>query len=97
VEEDEEGCDECALRCEVLGALYRITSRLAPAATVRAISIIFHSLLDHHGLISRSSGYMEGLSDGVRKTIEGLKGVDVEHLAIFKQFKKESLELEAKV
>ena len=28
--------------------------------------------------------------------MEGLKGVDAECLAIFKQFKKESLELEAK-
>ena len=33
----------------------------------------------------------------VKKTIEGLKGVDAEYLAIFTQFKKENLELEAKV
>jgi len=47
--------------------------------------------------MGRSPGYTEGLSDDVKKTIEGLKGVDAEYLAIFKQFKKENLELEAKV
>jgi len=77
--------------------LYKIAFRFVQSATVRALPIIFHSLLDHQGLIGRSSGYIEGLSDDVKKTIEGLKGVDAEYLAIFKQFKKESLELEAKV
>jgi len=56
-----------------------------------------NSLLDYQGLIGRSSGYIEGLSNDIKKTIEGLKGVDAEYLAIFNQFKKESLELEAKV
>jgi len=77
--------------------LYKIAFRFVPAATVRAISITFHSLLDHQGLIGRSSGYIEGLLNDVKKTIEGLKGFDAEYLAIFKQSKKESLELEAKV
>jgi len=77
--------------------LYKIAFRFVPAATVRTISITFHSLLDHQGFIGRSSGYIEGLFDDVKKTIEGLKGVDAEYLAIFKQFEKESLQLEAKV
>jgi len=67
------------------------------ATIVRALPIIFHSLLDHQGLIGRSSGYIEGLSDDVTKTIEGRTGVDSKYITIFKQFKKESLELEAKV
>jgi len=77
--------------------LSKITLRLVPAATVRALSITIHSLLYYQGLIGNLSGYIEGLSDDVKKTIEGLKGVNAEHLAIFKQFKKESLELESKV
>ena len=57
----------------------------------------FHSLLDHQGLIGRSSGYIEGLSDEFKKTIEDLKIVDAEYLAIVKKFKKESLGPEANV
>ena len=77
--------------------LYNTAFGFVQAAIVRALPIIFHSLLDHQGLIRRSSGYIEGLSDDFRKTILGLKGVDTEYLAIVKQFKKESLELEVKV
>ena len=60
--------------CWVL--LYQIAFRFVPAATVCALPIIIHSLLAHQGLIGRSSGYIKGLSDDVKKTIEGLKGVD---------------------
>ena len=51
------------------------------------------SLFDHQGLIGRSSGYIEGLSNDVKKTVGGLRGVDAEYLSIFKQLKKESFEL----
>ncbi|KAH7097114.1 nucleosome assembly protein [Auriculariales sp. MPI-PUGE-AT-0066] len=47
-------------------------------------------------LIGRSSGYIESLPDPVKKTLEGLHGLDKEYRDVYKAFKKESLELEAK-
>ena len=61
--------------------LHQIAFRFVPAATVRALPITIHSLLDHQDLIGRSSGYIKGLSDDVQKSIQGLKGVDTEYLA----------------
>ena len=76
--------------------MYKISFRFVQAAIIRAPPIIFHSLLDHQGLIGRSSGYTEELSDDVKKTIEGLTGVYAEYLAIFRHVKKESVEVVAR-
>jgi len=97
VEEGEEGGDKGALRRELLGALVQGRIQVRPGCD-RSRSTY------HISLPSRPPGshltliwVHPGLSDDVKKTIEGLKGVDTDYLAILKQFKKESLELEAKV
>jgi hypothetical protein len=48
------------------------------------------------GLLGKSSGYIEGLPDGVKKTIEALKGVQVKQNDLQNQYKRECLELEKK-
>jgi hypothetical protein len=48
------------------------------------------------GLIGRSSGYVESLPDGAKKTIEALKGVQVKQNDLQNQYKRECLELEKK-
>ncbi|KAN0064594.1 histone chaperone [Thecaphora frezii] len=47
-------------------------------------------------LVGRSSGYIESLPAHVRRRVEGLKGVQVEHHKIEAEFQKEILELEKK-
>lgn len=47
-------------------------------------------------LVGRSSGYVESLPPHVRRRVEGLKGVQVEHHKIEADFQKEILELEKK-
>ncbi|SJX62200.1 probable nucleosome assembly protein I [Sporisorium reilianum f. sp. reilianum] len=47
-------------------------------------------------LVGRSSGYVESLPDHIRRRVEGLKGVQVEHHKIEADFQKEILELEKK-
>jgi hypothetical protein len=49
------------------------------------------------GLLGRSSGYIESLPDGVKKTLEALKGVQVKQTELQNQYKREILELEKKV
>ncbi len=49
------------------------------------------------GLLGKSSGYIEGLPDGAKKTIEALKGVQVKQNELQNQYKCECLELEKKV
>jgi nucleosome assembly protein 1-like 1 len=49
------------------------------------------------GLLGKSSGYIEGLPDGAKKTIEALKGVQVKQNELQNQYKRECLELEKKV
>jgi nucleosome assembly protein 1-like 1 len=49
------------------------------------------------GLLGKSSGYIEGLPDGSKKTIEALKGVQVKQNELQNQYKRECLELEKKV
>jgi hypothetical protein len=49
------------------------------------------------GLIGKSSGYIESLPDGAKKTIEALKGVQVKQNELQNQYKRECLELEKKV
>ncbi len=47
-------------------------------------------------LVGRSSGYVESLPNHIRRRVEGLKGVQVEHHKIEADFQKEILELEKK-
>ena len=49
------------------------------------------------GLLGKSSGYVESLPDGAKKTIEALKGVQVKQNELQNQYKRECLELEKKV
>jgi nucleosome assembly protein 1-like 1 len=49
------------------------------------------------GLLGKSSGYIESLPDGAKKTIEALKGVQVKQNELHNQYKRECLELEKKV
>lgn len=49
------------------------------------------------GLLGKSSGYVEGLPDGAKKTLEALKGVQVKQNELQNQYKRECLELEKKV
>ena len=49
------------------------------------------------GLLGKSSGYIEGLPDGAKKTLEALKGVQVKQNDLQNQYKRECLELEKKV
>jgi hypothetical protein len=49
------------------------------------------------GLLGKSSGYIEGLPDGAKKTLEALKGVQVKQNELQNQYKRECLELEKKV
>lgn len=48
------------------------------------------------GLLGKSSGYIESLPDGAKKTIEALKGVQVKQNELHNQYKRECLELEKK-
>ena len=47
-------------------------------------------------LVGRSSGYLESLPDHIRRRVEGLKGVQVQHHKIEAEFQREVLELEKK-
>ncbi|WFC95629.1 histone chaperone [Malassezia brasiliensis] len=47
-----------------------------------------------NGLVGRSSGYIESLPDEVRRRVEGLKGLNVEHQKIEAEFQREILALE---
>jgi hypothetical protein len=49
------------------------------------------------GLLGKSSGYIESLPDGAKKTLEALKGVQVRQNDLQNQYKRECLELEKKV
>ena len=46
--------------------------------------------------MGKSSGYIENLPDGAKKTIEALKGVQVKQSELQNQYKRECLELEKK-
>lgn len=48
------------------------------------------------GLVGRSSGYIESLPPHLKRRVEGLKGIHVEHTKIEAEFQKEILELEKK-
>ncbi|KAJ7438113.1 nucleosome assembly protein [Mycena galericulata] len=48
------------------------------------------------GLVGRSSGYVEALPKKVRRSVEGLKGVQVAQTELQNQYKRECLELERK-
>ncbi|KAI0271273.1 hypothetical protein BC834DRAFT_433509 [Gloeopeniophorella convolvens] len=48
------------------------------------------------GLVGQSSGYVESLPDGAKKTVEALKGVQVKQNELQNQYKRECLELEKK-
>ncbi|KAJ6526822.1 hypothetical protein B0H19DRAFT_1243508 [Mycena capillaripes] len=48
------------------------------------------------GLLGRSSGYIEALPVGVKRNVEGLKGVQVQQTELQNQYKRECLELERK-
>lgn len=48
------------------------------------------------GLVGRSSGYIESLPPHMKRRVEGLKGIHVDHTKIEAEFQKEILELEKK-
>ncbi|KAJ7143864.1 NAP-domain-containing protein [Mycena epipterygia] len=48
------------------------------------------------GLVGRSSGYIESLPPAVKRSVEGLKGVQVQQTDLQNQYKRECLELERK-
>ncbi|PWN46419.1 nucleosome assembly protein [Ceraceosorus guamensis] len=48
------------------------------------------------GLVGRSSGYIESLPDHIKRRVEGLKGLQVDHAKVEADFQKEILELEKK-
>ncbi|KAJ7915086.1 hypothetical protein B0H13DRAFT_2457672 [Mycena leptocephala] len=48
------------------------------------------------GLVGRSSGYIEALPMAVKRSVEGLKGVQVQQTELQNQYKRECLELERK-
>ena len=48
-------------------------------------------------LIGKSSGYIESLPVEVKRTVEGLKGVQVEYEKLQSEYKREILKLEEKV
>ncbi|MCO5565870.1 hypothetical protein L7F22_019545 [Adiantum nelumboides] len=48
------------------------------------------------GLVGRSSGYIESLPPHLKRRVEGLKGIHVDHTKIEAEFQKEILELEKK-
>jgi len=49
------------------------------------------------GLLGKSSGYVENLPTEVKRSLEGLKGLQVKQTALQNQYKMECLELEKKV
>lgn len=49
------------------------------------------------GLLGKSSGYVENLPTPVKRSLEGLKGLQVKQTALQNQYKMECLELEKKV
>jgi len=49
------------------------------------------------GLLGKSSGYIENLPTQVKRSLEGLKGLQVKQTALQNQYKMECLELEKKV
>ncbi|KAJ7915083.1 hypothetical protein B0H13DRAFT_2457665 [Mycena leptocephala] len=49
------------------------------------------------GLVGRSSGYIEPLPMAMKRSVEGLKGVQVQLMEPQNQYKRECLELERKV
>jgi len=59
-----------------------------------AITGMIQDKLD--GLVGRSSGYVESLPDAVRRRVEGLKGLNVEHQKLEAEFQREILALEKK-
>ncbi|KAJ7474863.1 nucleosome assembly protein [Mycena latifolia] len=48
------------------------------------------------GLVGRSSGYIESLPPAVKRSVEGLKGIQVKQTELQNQYKRECLELERK-
>lgn len=49
------------------------------------------------GLLGKSSGYIESLPTEVKRSLEGLKGLQVKQTALQNRYKMECLELEKKV
>lgn len=49
-----------------------------------------------NSLVGRSSGYIESLPDHIKRRVEGLKGLQVDHVKIEAEFQKDILELEKK-
>ena len=49
------------------------------------------------GLLGKSSGYIENLPTNVKRSIEGLKGLQVKQTILQNQYKRECLKLEEKV
>lgn len=65
-----------------------------PATTALLSSLVQGKIA---GLIGRSSGYIEALPVPIKKNVEALKGVDAQYLALFREYKKDMLRLEAQV
>lgn len=69
-------------------------SGLPPAAQAAMLGLVQGRLAD---LVGKSSGYIESLPVEVKKSVEGLKGVQVKQTELQNQYKRECLELEKKV
>jgi len=69
-------------------------SNLPPGARAAMLGLVQGRLAD---LVGKSSGYIENLPVEVKKSIEGLKGVQVKQNELQNQFRRECLELEKKV
>ena len=67
---------------------------LPPGAQSAMLGLVQNRLSD---LVGKSSGYIEGLSNEVKQSIEALKGVQVKQNELQNQYKRECLELEKKV
>lgn len=68
-------------------------SNFPPGARAAMLGLVQGRLAD---LVGKSSGYIEGLPAGVKKSIDGLKGVQVKQNELQNQFRRECLELEKK-
>lgn len=76
--------------------LFLFTSPLVDLAAALQGNPALNAMIQNKltGLVGRSSGYLESLPPHVKRRIEGLKGVQVEHAKVEAEFQKEILELE---
>ncbi len=86
--EEEEEAEEAG------GASAQNASVAAALAANPALASLIQGKLNT--LVGRSSGYLESLPDYQRRRVEGLRGLEAQHLQIEAEFQREILELEKK-